>query len=72
MLAIYTTTLILHPNSRTKYIEVNQQKKWVKPTLEKVKKLQETYQEAAPTPAALLSLSYDKAPEDLEELNTFD
>ena len=40
--------------------------------MKKVKELWEKYQEAAPTPAALVSSLYNKAPEDPEELDTFD
>ena len=66
---LYAAALILHPNRRTKYIKANWKKQWVKPTLKKVKDLQETYQERAPTP--LVSQSYDKAPEE-QELDVFD
>jgi hypothetical protein len=72
MSLLYAAALILHPNRRTKYIEANWAKQWVKPTLKKVKELWEKYREAAPTPAALVSSLYNKAPEDLEELDAFD
>ena len=40
---LYAAALILHSNRRTKYIEANWKKQWVKPTLKKVKDLWETY-----------------------------
>jgi hypothetical protein len=70
MSALYTTTLILHPSRRTRYIEVNWPKKWVKSTLEKVRKLWEDYREAAPLPTSSISASYNRRLN--EPLNTFD
>ncbi len=36
---LYAAALILHPGRRTRYIEVNWPKKWVKSIFEKVQKL---------------------------------
>jgi hypothetical protein len=72
MSSLYAAALILHPNRRTKYIEANWAKQWVKPTLNKVKKLWEKYREAASTPATMISSVYDKASQDPKELDTFD
>ena len=72
MSALYATALILHPSRRTRYIEVNWPKKWVKPTLEKVKKLWQSYREAAPVPNTLGSLSYGRPLQEPKELDTFD
>ena len=72
MSALYAAALILHPSRRTRYIEVNWPKKWVKSTLEKVRKLWEDYREAAPLPTSSISTSYDKRLNEPRELNTFD
>ena len=72
MSALYAAALILHPSHRTRYIEVNWPKKWVKSTLEKVRKLWEDYREAAPLPTSSISTSYDKRLNEPRELNTFD
>ena len=71
MSALYATALILHPGRRTRYIEVNWPKKWVKPTLEKVKKLWQSYREAAPVRTTLVSPLYGRPLQELKELNTF-
>ena len=71
MSTLYTAALILHPSRRTRYIKVNQLKKWIKPTLEKVIKLWEDYRETAPTPTPLIILSYGRRAKELRELNTF-
>ena len=47
MSALYATALILNPGHHTMYIKVNWPKKWVKLTLERVKKLWQSYWEAA-------------------------
>jgi hypothetical protein len=70
MSALYAAALILHPSCRTRYIEVNWPKKWVKSTLKKVRKLWEDYREAAPLPTSLISASYDKRLN--KPLNKFD
>jgi hypothetical protein len=72
MSALYAAALVLHPGRRTRYIEVNWLKKYVKPTLEKVRKLWESYREAAPIAATLVSPSYGRVLEEPKELNTFD
>ena len=72
MSTLYAAALILHPSCRTKYIKVNWPKKWVKSTLEKVRKLWEDYREAAPLPTSSVSASYDRRLTELRELNTFD
>jgi hypothetical protein len=72
MSALYATALILHPSRRTKYIEVNWPKKWVKSTLEKVRKLWEDYREATPLPTSSISASYNRRLSEPRELNTFD
>jgi hypothetical protein len=72
MSALYAAALILHPSRRTRYIEVNWPKKWIKPTLEKVIKLWEDYRETAPTPTPLIIPSYGRRAEEPRELNTFD
>jgi hypothetical protein len=69
---LYAAALILHPGCRTKYIEVNWPKKWVKLTLEKVKKLWEKYWEATPSPTILVSSSYSNTLKEPKELNAFD
>jgi hypothetical protein len=69
---LYAAALILHPGRRTKYIEVNWPKKWVKSTLEKVQKLWEKYREAAPSAANLVSSSYGNTPKEPKTLNAFD
>jgi hypothetical protein len=43
MSSLYAAALILHPARRTRYIEANWIKKYVKPTLANVKKLWEEY-----------------------------
>ena len=42
---LYAAALILYPNYRIAYIEVNWKKKWIKPALKKVTKLWESYRE---------------------------
>jgi hypothetical protein len=69
---LYAAALILHPGRRTKYIEVNWPKRWVKLTLEKAKKLWEKYWEATPSPAVLVSSSYGNTVKEPKELNAFD
>jgi len=39
MSALYAAALILYPSRHTRYIELNWPKKWVKTTLERVKRL---------------------------------
>jgi hypothetical protein len=75
MSLLYAAALILHPARRTRYIEANWIKKYVKPTLASVKKLWEEYREIALIPEP--SLSYGRASrrrtqEKGRELNTFD
>jgi len=72
MSALYAAALILHPSRRTRYIEVNWPKKWVKSTLEKVRKLWEDYQKAAPLPTSSISTLYNKRLNEPRELNTYD
>ena len=72
MSALYATALILHPSRRTRYIELNWPKKWVKTTLERVKRLWEDYREAAPPPVSLVSPPYDRRIDEPRPLNTFD
>ena len=72
MSPLYAAAHILHSSRRTRYIEVHWPEKWVKPTLEKVKKLWESYREPPPPPANLVSPSYSNATEDPKELDTFD
>ena len=72
MSALYAAALILHPGHRTRYIEVNWPKKWVKPTLEKVKKLWQDYQKAASISITLVSPSYGRLFEEPKKLDTFD
>lgn len=71
MSTLYATTLILYPGRYIRYIEVNQLKKYIKPTLEKVRKLWESYREAAPITATLVSPSYGRVLKEPKELNTF-
>ncbi len=71
MSALYAAALILHPSRRTRYIEVHWPKKWVKSTLEKVRKLWEDYREAAPYSTSSTSLSHDRRLNEQRELNTF-
>jgi len=59
MSSLYAAALILHPARRTRYIEANWIKKYVKPTLASVIKLWEEYRETAPVPEP--SLSYGRA-----------
>jgi hypothetical protein len=40
---LYAAALIFYPNRRTSYIKANWEKKWIQPTLAKVKKLWEGY-----------------------------
>src|SRR5436190_22199528 len=68
MSALYATALILNPGCCTRYIEVNWPKKWVKPTLERVKKLWQSYQEAASLPTTLASPSYHRPFQEPKEL----
>jgi len=68
MSALYAAALILHPSRCTRYIETNWPKKWVKSTLEKVKRLWEKYRPATPS----TSTSYDTRLGEPRELNTFD
>jgi hypothetical protein len=75
MSSLYAAALILHPARRTRYIEANWIKKYVKPTLASVKKLWEEYREIAPIPEPSLSYgrgSRRKTQEERRELNTFD
>jgi hAT family protein len=72
MSALYAAALILHPGCRTRYIEVNWPKKWVKSTLEKVRKLWEDYRETTPLPTSSISILYDKRLHKPRELNMFD
>jgi hypothetical protein len=72
MSALYAAALILHPGCRTRYIEVNWPKKWVKSTLEKVRKLWEDYRETTLLSTSSISISYDKRLHKPRELNTFD
>ena len=72
MSALYATALILHPSRRMRYIELNWLKKWVKVTLERVKRLWEDYRETAPPPTSLISPSYDRRINEPRPLNTFD
>ena len=75
MSTIYAAALILYPARCMRYIEANWMKKQVKPTLAKVQKLQEEYQDLAPIPepAPLYSRSSQrKTQEKRRELNTFD
>lgn len=71
MSPLYATALILYPSRRTRYIEANWPKKWVKSTLENVKRLWEKYREATPSAAILVSLSYGNISKELKELNAF-
>jgi hypothetical protein len=72
MSPLYTTALILNPACRTRYIETNWPKKWLKPTLVKVKKLWEKYrEEVIPTPT-IVPFSYDNPSRELRELDAFD
>src|SRR5436190_10582814 len=72
MSALYATALILNPGHHMRYIEVNWPKKWVKPTLERVKKLWQSYWEAAPLPITPASPSYSRPFQEPKELDTFD
>ena len=72
MSALYATALILNPGHHMRYIEVNWPKKWVKPTLERVKKLWQSYQEAASVPTTLASPLYCRPFQEPKELDTFD
>ena len=72
MSTLYATALILHPSRRTRYIKLYWPKKWVKTTLERVKRLWEDYWEAAPLPTSSISASYNKRLNKPRELNTFD
>ncbi len=73
MSALYAAALILDPSCRTRYIEINWQKSWVKPTLINVKKLWEVYRENIPAITSLVqSLSLGKMSKETLELDTFD
>jgi hAT family protein len=72
MSALYAAALILHPSRRTRYIELNWPKKWVKTTLERVKRLWEEYREAAPPSVSLVFPPYDGRIDEPRRLNTFD
>src|SRR5580700_1694218 len=65
---LYAAVHILHPNRRTKYIEANWKAKCVRPVLEKVKGLWESYREKAPT---LISSSYKRKSQE-QELDEYD
>jgi len=65
---LYAAALILHPNRRTKYIEANWRAKWVKPALQRVKRLWESYRDKLPPPPS--SSVPDTAPQ--KELDAFD
>ena len=74
MSSLYAAALILHPARRTRYIEANWMKKYVKPTLANVKKLWEEYRKIALIPKPSLSCSKGscrKTQEKKRELNTF-
>jgi hypothetical protein len=72
MSPVYTTTLILNPCNRTRYIKTHWPKKWSKRVLAKVKKLWESYRERpiiTPTPPAF---SYNSSSHGILELDAFD
>jgi len=73
MSALYAASLILDPSCRTRYIEINWQKSWVKPTLAKVQKLWEVYRENVPAlNSFVLALTLNQTPKESRELDTFD
>src|SRR5438045_9262268 len=74
MSPLYAASLILNPMCRKRYIEVNWPKKWVKPTLAKVRKLWEEFQEEDIPPSAF-TLLYDEPTNHYKgprELDAFD
>jgi len=74
MSPLYAASLILNPMCRKRYIEVNWPKKWVKPTLAKVKKLWEKFREEVIPPSAF-TLLYDDPTnhyKEPRELDAFD
>ena len=69
---MYAAALILHPNSRIKYIRANWPRKWITPTIKKVTKLWEQYRDKYVV-ESLSGPLYDKQPEEKEkELDEFD
>ena len=71
MSLLYATTLVLNPSYRTRYIKTHQPKKWSKPILVRVKKLQEKYREEVIVPLTTLAFLYNNPSRELLELNTF-
>ena len=72
MSPLYAAALILNPACFTRYIKTNWPKKWSKPTLVKVKKLWEKYQEEViPTPT-IVPFLYNNPSRELRELDAFD
>ena len=68
---MYAAALILHPNRRTEYIKANWPKEWVKPILQNVTNLWESYRDQALVPT--MSVSYDHSEKKKEkELDVFD
>ena len=72
MSPLYAAALILNPTRRMRYIEVNWPKKWSKPTLVKVKKLQERYREEVVPLPTIVPFSYDNPSREVRELDAFD
>ena len=69
---IYTTTLILNPTRRTRYIETYWPKKWVKPVLVRVKKLWERYRDKELIiPAVLYDRSSQEPSQEPKALDTY-
>jgi hypothetical protein len=71
MTPFYAAALILNPTYRTRYIETHWLKKYVKPTLAKVKKLWEKYREEVEPLPTIPAFSYDN-PKEPKELDAFD
>ena len=71
MSPFYAAALILNPANRTRYIETHWPKKWSKPALAAVKKLQERYKEEVIPLQSYPTFLYDTLLE-LKELDTFD
>jgi len=71
MTPLYAAALILNPAYRTRYIEARWLKKYVKPTLAKVKKLWEKYREETLPQPTIPAFSYDN-PKEPRELDAFD
>ena len=71
MSPLYAAALVLNPGYRTRYIKTHQPKKWLKPILARVKKLQEKYRKEVIVLLTTLAFLYDNPSCKLLELNTF-